>query len=530
MKNTLLSFSIFSILFISVGCAQNLQKNVLQTEITHKEAKKTEEVALQDGDSYAMTAQFIEKEVNGEMLTMMGYDGSIPGPTFRVSQGDTIQITLKNELDLPTTLHSHGVRVKNEFDGVPGVTQDPINPGESFTYELTFPDPGVYWYHPHIREDYTQELGLYGNFIVEPNQKNYWSPVNREVNLFVDDLLLEQGRIAFFDPEIVTHTLMGRFGNTMLTQGKTDFQLNINKGEVVRFAFTNVANARSFNLKIPGIKMKYVGGDSGRVAQEQWVDSILINPSERILVEAYFPESGQFKLMNENPEKTYELAQINVSESIIQDNFFGSFNTLRTNDDFDEGFLKSWLDREPNKTLELDIEMMGMSEMGHGGHGGMSGMPCHQMPDGSWMGNCEELESMEHGNHGIEWEDEMPMMNQMSNEHTVTWQLVDQETGAINEDIDWNFEKNEWVKVRLINLEDSMHPMQHPIHLHGQRFIVLSRDGAPQSNFVWKDTVLVETGESVDLLVEMTNPGQWMAHCHIAEHMHSGMMMEFEVE
>jgi FtsP/CotA-like multicopper oxidase with cupredoxin domain len=131
---------------------------------------------------------------------------------------------------------------------------------------------------------------------------------------------------------------------------------------------------------------------------------------------------------------------------------------------------------------------------------------------------------------GIEWEDDMPEINRMTNTTNVRWKLVDRETGAENADIDWRFTVGDQVKIRLVNEMDSDHPMQHPFHIHGAgRFLVLSRDGTAEPNLVWKDTVLVRTGQVVDLLLGITNPGFWMAHCHIGEHMESGMMFSFYV-
>src|SRR4030095_2633595 len=97
--------------------------------------------------------------------------------------------------------------------------------------------------------------------------------------------------------------------------------------------------------------------------------------------------------------------------------------------------------------------------------------------------------------------------------------------------IDWRFRVGDRVKVRLVNEMDSDHPMPHPFHVHGAgRFLILSRDGVDERNLVWKDTVLVRTGETVDILLAVTNPGTWMAHCHIAEHHESGMMFSFNVD
>jgi FtsP/CotA-like multicopper oxidase with cupredoxin domain len=97
-------------------------------------------------------------------------------------------------------------------------------------------------------------------------------------------------------------------------------------------------------------------------------------------------------------------------------------------------------------------------------------------------------------------------------------------------DVRWPpFRRGQVVKLRVVNPPDGAHAMAHPIHLHGQRFLVLSRNGARSANLMWKDTALVPAGETVDLLVEMSNPGRWMLHCHIAEHLGAGMMMTFEV-
>ena len=121
-------------------------------------------------------------------------------------------------------------------------------------------------------------------------------------------------------------------------------------------------------------------------------------------------------------------------------------------------------------------------------------------------------------------------VNRMTTTANTRWSLVDRETGAANHAIDWRFRVGDQVKLRLVNEMDSDHPMHHPFHIHGAgRFVVLARDGVTEPNLVWKDTVLVRTGETVDILLDVTNPGVWMAHCHIAEHHESGMMFSFDV-
>ena len=131
---------------------------------------------------------------------------------------------------------------------------------------------------------------------------------------------------------------------------------------------------------------------------------------------------------------------------------------------------------------------------------------------------------------GLEWEDLMPELNATSDPHNMLWRLVDVETGKANANIDWSFTVGDQVKIRLVNDMDQDHPMHHPFHIHGAgRFLVLARDGVSDANLVWKDTVLVRANETVDILLDVTNAGTWMAHCHIAEHNQSGMMFSFAV-
>ena len=124
----------------------------------------------------------------------------------------------------------------------------------------------------------------------------------------------------------------------------------------------------------------------------------------------------------------------------------------------------------------------------------------------------------------------MPEINRQTNTSNMIWQLIDKESGDGERCITWAFRVGDRIKIRLANEMDQEHPMHHPFHIHGAgRFLVLSRDGEPETNFVWKDTVLLRAGQTIDILLDVTNPGLWMAHCHIAEHTESGMMFSFDV-
>ncbi|HEV2125253.1 MAG TPA: multicopper oxidase family protein, partial [Chloroflexota bacterium] len=362
-----------------------------------------------------------------------------------------------------------------------------------------------YWYHPHVREDYAKELGLYGNIIVTPRDPEYWAPVTRELTLVLDDILLKGSKVAPFSQTESNRTAMGRYGNVLLVNGETEYALEARRGEVVRLYLTNTANVRPFNVRIPGARMKLVGGDGGRVEREQIVEEVLIAPSERVIVEVLFEQPGEFRLEHHipDPERTYTLGTVTVHEQPVEHSYVQEFSILRTNPEFvaERARLETEVARPPDKTLALVAVMPGMKNHG-GGH--------------------QHVE--------IEWEDTMQLHNRMTNPRNMFWKLVDRETEAENHQIQWSFRVGDRVKLRIVNEPHSDHPMQHPFHIHGERFLVLSRDGVPNENLIWKDTVLIRTGETVDLLVEMSNPGNWMGHCHIAEHLEGGMMLSFQVQ
>src|SRR5919198_1488702 len=194
----------------------------------------TKIVEVADGGSFNLRAEPVRKQLGDADVRMLAYNGSIPGPTLRVKQRSEVRINFTNHTDLETTVHWHGLRLDHRFDGVPqgthGGMQAPIAPGRGFAYKLRFPDPGVYWYHPHIREDYTQELGMYGNIIVAPSDPEYWSPVNRELVLVLDDILLQGDKVAPFSKSESNRTAMGRYGNVMLVNGQTDFSMAARRG------------------------------------------------------------------------------------------------------------------------------------------------------------------------------------------------------------------------------------------------------------------------------------------------------------
>ena len=482
------------------------------------EARARSVVALSDGDTLDLTASLVRRTINGREMVMYAYNGQLPGPLLRVREGATVIVRFRNAIDLPSAVHWHGVRLENASDGAVGVTQDEVPAGGTFTYRVHFRDAGIYWYHPHVREDIQQDLGLHGNMLVAPSRPDAFGPAHREEVLMLDDLLLGDAGLVPYGRDAATHALMGRFGNILLVNGETRYTVQVRPGEVVRYYLTNVSNTRTFNVSFAGARMKLVGADIGRYEREQWVSAVSLAPAQRSIVDVHFPTAGRFPLLNRVqaidhmvgnffPEVD-TLGVVSAAGSAATPDHRAAFERLRLNRDVvdDIARYRPWFDRPPDHQLLLTLRL------------GELPYALLQMirKDGAYA-------------HPVELSGTMPMMDWLATSASATWVLRDPATGRENMDVRWRFRVGDVVKVRIANDRAATHPMPHPIHLHGQRFLVLSHNGVPNPNLVWKDTVLLPVGDVVDVLVEMSNPGLWMMHCHIAEHLQSGMMGLFEV-
>ena len=580
------------------------------------EVRSPDVTRLHDGDRLDLRIGPARKNIDGAELRMLAYNGSIPGPTLHVDQGSEITVQVRNDGDVEATVHWHGLRLENQYDGVPDETQVPIPVGGTYTCKVRFPDAGFYWYHPHIREDFGLEMGLYGTIVVEPADSSYWPAADRQLTVTLDDLLVEDGHIAPFSRSGPTFVAMGRYGNVMLINGETQFSGAAAAGEVVRLYLVNTANTRIFNFAIRGARAKLVGGDSGRYERETFTGEVLLAPSERAVIDVLFDTPGEVRLEHRTPDHVYDLGGFTVTDG-APGTAAGSFEVLRTDPELsaEHQAIGRDIERPPDKVLAFYSLMpllygpddttasayacpmhpeVTAAEPGTCPRCGMKlvavavtyacpmhpqvtavepgvcpdcGMklvsvpaetpasyacPMHPEVTAAEPGTCPKCgmklvasdappppaaepgrgvadSGHDHGD-GLEWEDLMPDINRVSDSGNMIWQLIDRETGAVNGDISWSFTVGDRVKIRLVNEMDSDHPMHHPFHVHGAgRFLVLSRDSKPEANLVWKDTVLLRAGETVDILLDVSNPGLWMAHCHIAEHNQSGMMFSFNV-
>ncbi len=487
------------------------------------EAAPSQVVRLADGQTLDLLAGRVRRRIHGRDYLMYGFNGQYPGPLIHVEQAATIFVNFENRTRWPTAIHWHGVRLDNAFDGVPGLTQDPVPPGGRFEYQIHFPDAGLYWYHPHHREEVQQDLGLYGNMLVEAPAELWYGPVHREEVLMLDDLLLaDDGSLYPWGEERATHALMGRFGNLFLVNGEPRYELEVERGEVIRFFLTNVSNTRTFNLSFgePGThRVKVTGSDLSKFEREEWVDSVVLAPAERYIVEVRYDEPGDHAIENrvralEHTFGSYfsrvtPLGAVRALEGEADPEVAPGWETLRANPEVSAEVepYRERFDDPPDVELVLTLEVEGLDPA----------IMQRMRADRVFFAP-------------VEWADTMPMMNSVASPEEARWIVREPTTGHENEEIEWRFRVGDVVRVRIRNDAAAIHAMQHPFHIHGQRFLVTARNGSPVPNQVFKDTLLIAAGETVDLVLEITNPGKWMAHCHIAEHLEAGMKFVFTVD
>jgi suppressor of ftsI len=502
-----------------MGLTPAVAKTFLPSGSAATEAVARKEIRLKNGDTLDLAATLVREMIGANQTIAYAYNAQIAGPLIRVPQNATIIVRFTNKIDLPTAVHWHGVRLDNASDGAPGLTQDPVASGKGYLYRLHFPDAGIYWYHAHVREDIEQPMGLYGNIIVDSPDPHYYEPANKEEVLMLGDILVNHDTLIPFGAEQPDFTLMGRVGNVVRVNAQPTYALNVAQGSVVRFYLTNVASSRTFNVSFGDALIKVVASDESRFEHEELVPSVVLGPAERYIVDVRFPHPGRYAFVNavqainhfqgEFTPEVDTLGSVTVSAAPVAPSYASSFATLHANAavSADIAHYRPAFDHTPDKTFHLTLKT--------------NGLPLATV----------QFMSIDTAYFApVEWVDGMPDMNWLSTASQVRWVIRDEASGKDNMDIDWHVPVGSTPVIRIINDDRSFHPMQHPIHLHGQRMLVISRDGVPTQNLVWKDTVIIPVGSTVDLLVDASNPGAWMLHCHISEHLESGMMTVMHVD
>ena len=406
--------------------------------------------------------------LDGRPLDVWAYNGQVPGPILRVRLGETIRATFTNQLPQPTTIHWHGVRVPNAMDGVPGVTQPPVQPGETFVYEFTPKDAGTFWFHPHLRSSEQIERGLFGVLIVEDQKP---PPYSQDVLWVLDDwLLTPEGQIF---PQFNTrHDLAhdGRWGNVVTVNGHAREQLVIKAGERIRLRLLNVANGRVFRPDFTGLDAKVIAVDGMYAARPLDPAGFELAPGNRLDLDITVPADrrGQRVVVADRfTRQVIPLAEIVVSDAVVATPEFAS--PARAH-------VPAWgntQDLPPRAEYRLDARA-----------GGPYGI--------EWTINGEAYDHAEHG----------------TRPHNV--QMLPY---------------GEWSKLRFVNDSFRLHPM----HIHGQFFRLLTRNGQRVEEPFWRDTVLLHAKETIEVGLVPQDRGMWMLHCHILEHAESGMMTLVEV-
>ena len=240
---------------------------------------------------YTLTASKFQWDIApGKTITAWGFNNQIPAPVLKAKVGDTMIIRVKNELEEPTIIHWHGLRIPSSMDGT-GAVQEPIKPGQTFEYRFQLPDAGTFWFHSHANETVQMERGMYGALIVEDPAEQVIT--DAEKIFMIDDMKLDAKyrftKPGWFFPRIKERH-DGRQGNTLLINGKENPVIKVHAGQRERWRFINSSSARYFYLYMGGKPFQVIGTDGGLLESPRTVNKILLTPGERIDVIA-----GPFK-------------------------------------------------------------------------------------------------------------------------------------------------------------------------------------------------------------------------------------------
>jgi FtsP/CotA-like multicopper oxidase with cupredoxin domain len=413
------------------------------------------------------------------------YNGTVPGPVLRLGQGQRLRVAVENGLAQDTTVHWHGLRIPLAMDGVPYLSQRPSAPGKSFDYAFDLPDAGTFWYHPHVRGSEQQGRGLYGALIVdEPNPPR----VDRDVTWVIDDWRLgRDGAISDSFGRMMDLTHAGRLGNVATLNGRDSERFAVRAGERLRLRLINTANARIFALRFEGHAPRVIA-----------LDGQPVTPHAPAGGKVILPPAGRADLILDMAGKPGERHAV-IDEAYPRN----AFRFLELVYDVGTPLRESPLDA----AVALPANPIPEPKMGEANRGevvlagGAMGGMRSAILDGKNM-DIREL-----AGHGRVWALNGVVAHRIDTEPLLTFQRG---------------------RTQLLTIRnDTAFP--HPMHLHGHSFRLLRRDGKPVPYKPWLDTVLVMPRERVEVAFVADNPGDWLFHCHVLEHMEAGMSAVFRV-
>jgi FtsP/CotA-like multicopper oxidase with cupredoxin domain len=403
-----------------------------------------------------------------------GFGGSIPAPVLRVAQGARVQRRLVNSLPQASTVHWHGIRIDNAMDGVPGLTQDAIAPGDGFDYDFVAPDAGTYWYHSHRQSVEQVARGLRGALIVaEPDPID----VDRDEVLVIDDWLIdpESGQLNTDFASAHSRSHAGRLGNLVATNGVFDLTLNVQRHERLRLRLINAANARIFGLGLIGLEGWTVALDGMPLpVPEPVTDTFTLGPGQRVdLIVDVVAEDGETAFLAR--------AEDSGGQSQVSFQVSGQASLARRP-------APAALPPNPVQAVDLsgDVAVLDLNMQG----GAMGGLR-QAVLDG---------EAMNFG--------QLAAANQF-------WSF----NGAVGMTDTPLANLGRGQTARLSILNDTSFP--HAMHLHGTHFREVMAGG---NLGPLRDTLLMGRGERREIAFVADNPGDWLLHCHMLSHAEAGMM------
>lgn len=409
---------------------------------------------------------------------VLQYNGSTPGPILRLPQGVESSIAFHNGLDEATTVHWHGLRIDNAMDGVPKLTQAAVPPGGDFTYRLTPPDAGTYWYHTHHRSWSQMAMGLSGVMIIEENEPPY---VDQDIVCALDDWRLKPSGELHTESLRSIHDWShdGRMGNFITVNGQLNPGFEVSHGERVRLRLVNVANARIMQvvIKQPDIHVVAIDGQPVTPFRPE-ANIVTLAPSQRIdLIIDLSADAGE-----KSPiglyigEHAYGIAHFRFSQPIKREQALDTPIQLPMN---------------PQNRITLPAEFKKVPLRMQGGAMG-------HMAGAHYQGRDMSIHDL------VEQHNQMWAFNGVAGLPAKPLFSVPRGTPIsleINNDNNW----------------------PHAMHIHGHHFIHNRFPG------IWHDTSLFAPGEKGSMKFIADNPGKWLIHCHIVEHMAGGMVTWFEV-
>lgn len=414
---------------------------------------------------------------------ILGYDGIVPGPLFRIRRGEELRVRLVNELSFPTTIHWHGLRLPNAMDGAPHLTQAPVAPGGAFDYRFTPPDSGTFWYHAHMQSSEQVGRGLHGALIVDEADP---VDVDQDVLLVVDDWrIARDGTIAPFGSfHDAAHE--GRLGSLVTVNGAPSFDLPVRTSERLRLRIINVANARVMALRLKGHRVQVMAID-GQPAQPFIArDSrVILGPGNRIdlFVDATMPPGSNAALVVELDRDVPLINLRYAADAPARPASREAADALAPNP------LPERMDFANALRVDVPVDGGAMSMMMGGGMGGAT-------MRGPFGGGRRDA----------------------------IWSLAERAGDGHTSAPMFRIARGRTAALALANRTAFAHAM----HIHGHHFRLLDRLDDGWKPF-WLDTVVVPPGETWRIAFVADNPGKWMIHCHMLEHQESGMAGWFEV-